>query len=180
MRGERPGGSVDGNAHRRVLCRRGKLVKQSERRDMRMKIFQCNVCGHIEFNEAPAKCLVCRAPQSAFVDAPNAIKKPADPKNLTDGDKKHIPVIVVVKSCGLLDNCTDVHVKVGTIPHVMQPEHYIASIDAYLDHKFISRIWLSPGGCNAAVGLHLSARSGKFTAIESCNVHGNWMAEVDL
>ncbi len=145
-----------------------------------MKMFKCGGCGHVEFNEAPEKCLVCRAPKSSFVESADALKKPADPKNLTDGDKKHIPQIVVVKSCGLLANCTDVHVKVGAIPHVMTPEHYITYIDAYLNHKFISRIWLSPVACNAAAGLHLNANAGKFTAIECCNVHGSWMAEVDL
>jgi desulfoferrodoxin-like iron-binding protein len=145
-----------------------------------MKVFQCKGCGHIEFDQAPEKCLVCRAPKSSFVEDAGALKSPADPANLTDGDKKHIPQIVVVKNCGLLSGCTDVHVKVGAIPHVMQTQHYITYIDAYLNRKFISRTWLSPEICNAAVGLHLNASSGKFTAVEGCNVHGNWMAETDL
>lgn len=145
-----------------------------------MTTYQCSVCGHIEFSEAPDKCLVCRSPRSAFNATAEAIKQPADPANLTDAEKKHIPQIVVVKDCGLLDGCTDVHVKVGETPHVMTPEHYITYIDAYLDDRFISRIWLSPEGCNAAVGFHLSASSGKFTAVEGCNVHGNWMAESQL
>jgi desulfoferrodoxin-like iron-binding protein len=145
-----------------------------------MKILKCGVCGHIEFNEAPQKCLVCRAPATAFSEAPDAIMKPANPAALTDGDKKHIPQIVVVKQCGLLEQCTDVHVKVGSIPHVMTPEHFIVYIDAYVNYKFVSRIWLSPEGCHAAAGFHLKSNSGKFTAIEFCNKHGNWMAEAEL
>ena len=145
-----------------------------------MDIYQCSVCGHVEFDDAPMKCLVCQSTQESFAEKPGAITKPEDPNNLTDGDKKHIPQMVVVKDCGLLDDCTDVHVKVGKIPHVMTPKHYIMYIDVYLDHRFITRTWLSPEVCHAAVGLHLNATSGKLTALQHCNVHGIWMSETDL
>jgi len=145
-----------------------------------MKILECGTCGHIEFDEAPETCLVCRAGGDAFVENPDAIKQPADPANLSEGDKKHIPQIVVVKECGLIPDsgCTDVHVRVGEILHVMQPEHYIGYIDYYLDHKFVSRTWLSPETCYPACALHLNAPSGTVTVIENCNVHGNWMSEI--
>lgn len=147
-----------------------------------MKTLVCGVCGHIEFNKAPAKCLVCRAESSAFKEKADALKKPADPKNLTEGDKKHIPQIVVVKECGLIPGgcCTDVHVRVGEIEHVMQDEHYITCLDYYIDSKFISRIWLSPKVCHPAAALHLNVKSGKVQVIEYCNVHGAWMAEAAL
>ena len=147
-----------------------------------MKIMECSVCGHLEFDEAPEVCLVCRSKQEAYKENPDAIKQPADPDNLTDGDKKHIPQIVVVKECGLVPNqcCTDVHVRVGEILHVMEEAHYIRYIDYYLNHKFISRVWLSPGACNAAAALHLNDPKGTITAIENCNVHGNWMAEAQI
>ena len=147
-----------------------------------MKTLQCKTCGHIEFNAAPEKCLVCRSPQSAFAENPEAIKQPANPAALTDGDKKHIPQIVVVKECGLIPggSCTDVHARVGEIEHVMQPAHFITSLDYYINHKFISRIWLSPELCHPAAALHLNVSSGTVTVIENCNVHGNWMAEVQI
>ncbi len=144
-----------------------------------MKIFECRTCGHIEFNAIPAKCLVCRSPETAFCENPDAIKRPADPANLTDGDKKHVPVVKVTE-CGLLTGCKDVHVTVGDIEHVMEPKHYILYVDFYLDHRFISRIWLAPEVCKPAATLHLAASSGTVTVIESCNVHGNWMSEVSL
>ena len=56
-----------------------------------MKIFECKTCGHIEFNAVPEKCLVCRSPASEFAENPAAIKAPANPAALTEGDKKHIP-----------------------------------------------------------------------------------------
>jgi superoxide reductase len=147
-----------------------------------MKTFECSSCGHIEFDEAPEMCLVCQSKQDAFKENAEAIKQPADPANLSEGDKKHIPQIVVVKECGLIPDgtCTDVHVRVGEIEHVMQAEHYIRCIDYYLDHTFISRVWLSPETCHPAAGLHVNAKSGTITAVENCNVHGNWMAEAQI
>lgn len=144
-----------------------------------MTIFECKTCGHIEFGSAPEKCLVCRSPQTAFHENPEAIKSPADPANLSEGDKKHLPVIKTT-DCGLLDGCTDVHVVVGDVEHVMQPQHYISYVDFYLDHKFISRVWLAPDVCKPAASIHLAATSGTVTAIENCNVHGNWMGELTL
>ena len=147
-----------------------------------MKVFECKVCGHLEFNEAPEVCLVCRSKKEAFVEKPDAIKKPADPNALTEGDKKHIPQLVVVRECGLIPggSCYDVHAMVGEIEHVMTDEHYIRYLDYYLNDKFISRVWLSPNVCHPAAALHLNATSGKVTVVENCNVHGNWMSEATI
>jgi len=125
---------------------------------------------------------VCGRASEAFKDSPDAIKQPADPANLSDGDKKHIPQIVIVKECGLIPGgcCSDVHVRVGEIEHVMEEKHFIRYIDYYLDKKFISRVWLSPGACHPAAGLHVNATAGTITAIENRNVHGNWMAEAEI
>lgn len=144
-----------------------------------MTIYECKVCGHIEFNESPEKCLICRSPKSAFQENPDAIKQPADPENLTDGDKKHIPIIQKTE-CGLMDGCSDVHAKVGEIEHPMQSEHYIMYLDYYLNDKFISRLWLSPEACKPVTSLHLAADSGKITVIEHCSVHGIWMSEFEF
>lgn len=147
-----------------------------------MTVYECSVCGHIEFGTAPETCLVCKAAKDAFKESADAIKQPADSNALSEGDKKHIPQIVIVKECGLIPGgcCTDVHVRVGEIEHVMQDEHFIRYIDYYLDKKFISRVWLSPGACHPAAALHLNATSGTIIAIENCNVHGNWMAEATI
>lgn len=147
-----------------------------------MELYVCKVCGHVEFNAAPEKCPVCGANKEAFNADPNAIKKPADPKNLTDGDKKHIPAFTVVKHCGLIpDTCLDVHVKTGALLHVMEEKHWIQWIDAYINRKFVARFEMAPNGPNPCVGIHLkNTSSGVLTAIESCNVHGKWMAETEI
>ena len=147
-----------------------------------MKGYVCKMCGYISINgTAPEKCPVCGAPKSAFQEKEDAIKLPNDPKNLTDLEKKHIPVIKVVNVCGLIpDGCQDVHVKLGEIQHPMQEDHYIMHIDFYLDKKFISRVILTPFALNPACALHLKAKSGKLTAISLCNLHGAWINEIDL
>ncbi|MFH1453517.1 MAG: desulfoferrodoxin family protein [Armatimonadota bacterium] len=137
-----------------------------------MDIFVCKVCGHAVFGEVPEKCPVCGARKESFVLTPDAFKKPADPDNLTEGDKKHIPVI---------DFKTDAQIKIGEIIHVMEEKHYIVYIDIYHDYKFMARYHMAPGAAlNPELSIHLKVESGKFTVIEFCNVHGRWMSEVQI
>lgn len=147
-----------------------------------MKGFVCKVCGFISIDgSAPDKCPVCGAPKTAFQEKEDAIKEPQDVNNLSELEKKHIPVITLVKKCGLIpEGCQDVHVKMGEIQHPMQPEHYILHIDFYIDNEFISRVHLTPDKLNPAAALHLKATSGKLTVIEFCNLHGAWIKETDL
>ncbi len=147
-----------------------------------MKGYVCKVCGFISIDaSAPQKCPVCGAPKESFEEKGDAIKTPKDVNNLTELEKKHVPVITVVKKCGLIpEGCQDVHVKMGEIQHPMLPEHYITSIDFYIDNKFISRVQLTPGKLNPAAALHMKAQSGRLTVIEHCNIHGNWIKETDL
>lgn len=147
-----------------------------------MKGIVCQVCGFVSINgSAPEKCPVCNAPKTSFKEKEDAVKIALDANNLTEAEKKHIPVITVVKKCGLIpEGCQDVHVKMGEIQHPMQPEHYIQHIDFYVDNEFISRVILTPDKLNPAAALHLKAKAGKLAAIELCNLHGAWVKEVDL
>ncbi|MBU2540865.1 MAG: hypothetical protein KJ593_03085 [Candidatus Omnitrophica bacterium] len=144
-----------------------------------MKGFVCKVCGFISINgSAPDKCPVCGAPKTAFIEKEDAIKEPQDAKNLTELEKKHIPVITIVRKCGLIpEGCQDVHVKMGEIQHPMEEKHYIVHIDFYIDAEFISRVILTPGSLNPAAALHIKATSGKLSVIELCNLHGAWIKE---
>jgi superoxide reductase len=147
-----------------------------------MKGHVCKVCQFISINgSAPEKCPVCGAPKTSFEEKADAIKTAQDPGNLTELEKKHIPVVTVVKTCGLIpEGCQDVHVKMGEIKHPMQPEHYIAHIDFYIDGGFVSRIILTPEKLNPAGALHVSAPAGKLTVIELCTIHGAWIREATL
>ena len=147
-----------------------------------MKGYVCKVCGFISINgSAPDNCPVCHAPKTSFEEKENAIKTPKDENNLTELEKKHIPVITVLKKCELIpEACTDVHVKMGEIQHPMQPEHYIMHIDFYLEKEFISRIILTPDKLNPAGALHLKVKRGKLSVVGLCNIHGAWIKEVNL
>ena len=147
-----------------------------------MNGYVCKVCKYIAIDgDAPEHCPVCGAPKSAFLENQIAIKEPQDPGNLSDLEKKHIPVITVVKKCGLIpDECMDVHVKLGEIKHPMEEAHYIMHIDFYIDKKFVARTHLTPERLNPAAALHLKAGSGRIEAVALCNQHGAWFNEAEL
>ncbi|MFH1201601.1 MAG: desulfoferrodoxin family protein [Candidatus Omnitrophota bacterium] len=147
-----------------------------------MKGYVCKVCGFISINgSAPERCPVCGAPKTAFEERGDAIKTAQDVNNLTELEKKHLPIITVVKKCSLIpEDCQDVHVKIGQIQHPMEAKHYIIHIDFYIDNEFISRVILTPDKLNPAAALHLKVSSGKLSVIELCNLHGAWISEAGL
>ena len=140
-----------------------------------MELYVCSVCGHVVFGGAPDKCPVCGAAKTAFKADANALKKPADPKNLTDGDKKHIPMFVVKRECGLVDKtCIDAHIKIGQILHVMEEKHWIQWIELYQNNQLIGHQDLNPGDAPQAVFEVESESLPQFMAKEHCNLHGTW------
>ncbi len=156
-----------------------------------MNTFVCGKCGYIAFGEAPVSCPVCGAPKQAFKLDPTTIKKPVDPNNLNELEKKHIPVIEISaeggsasggkRQCGLVGSgCIDAHIKIGQILHVMEEKHFIMYIDLYLGYVFIARYHLTAEKVNPVLGVHLKVASGKLLALENCNIHGRWMAEAEI
>lgn len=146
-----------------------------------METYVCEKCGYLAFKEAPERCPVCNAPKESFQLDPQAIKKPADPGNLNDLEKKHIPVIEIKKECGLAGpGYTDANIRIGEIIHAMEAKHYIVYIDFYLDYNFIGRYHLSPEKLNPIVGIHLKVPSGRLLVLEYCNLHGRWAAQAEL
>ncbi|MFC1478150.1 desulfoferrodoxin family protein [Candidatus Margulisiibacteriota bacterium] len=147
-----------------------------------MKAIVCGICDYVVLEGlVQENCPACGCPQAEFKLKEDAIKTSEDENNKNETEEKHAPVITVNKQCGLIpDACTDLNVKVGSVIHPMLPEHYITHIDLYKDRRFISRVTLSPDIMNPAVALHLKAADGTISVIVKCNVHGLWMAEVDL
>lgn len=146
-----------------------------------MDTLVCGKCGYIAFGQAPDSCPVCGAKKEAFELDNTAIKKPADPNNLNELEKKHIPVIKLNRQCGLVGpGCVDAHIKIGEVLHVMEAKHYIMYIDVYLDYAFLCRYHLTPERLNPVLGIHLKVSSGKLMALENCNLHGRWISEVKL
>lgn len=146
-----------------------------------MNTFICKICGYLAFNETPQRCPVCGAPKEKFELDNQAIKRVADPSNLSEAEKKHIPAIEVKKDNPLVcGECVDVAIKVGEIMHVMEESHYITYIDLYLDYNFLARFHLTPDKLNPAIMVSLKANSGRLIALENCNIHGRWSSEINL
>jgi desulfoferrodoxin-like iron-binding protein len=146
-----------------------------------MKGFVCGVCGFIAIDgRVPEKCPVCGAAKDVFAEKDDAVKTAANVAMTGESEKKHVPAIRIIRTCGLFPGvCVDVTVTVGEIPHPMLPEHHITRIDCYVDRAYVARVSLTPG-VNPAAGLHVKTGGGTFTAIEHCNLHGCWMSEAAL
>jgi superoxide reductase len=132
------------------------------------------------------------------------VNKPADPENLTEGEKKHIPVIEAPEIT-IAGEPFEVTVTVGSIPHVMEEKHFIDWVELYLHNKLVGRKELYPSGERVAKatfkveadkaliaiaeietcrvhGVNICGSCGEksvFTnlrAVEKCNIHGIWEA----
>ena len=165
-----------------------KSVKSLETVERKKKTFVCKVCRHIVFNDALVECPVCRASIENFENNPDAIKRPDDPDNLSEMEKKHIPVINVLKDPSLIPGSEgiDVHVKVGEIEHGMEIKDHITFIDYYvidanIKKRCIARIGLN---CNKIRPINvlkiIILVSVIFTVFAIYRVHGCWMTKANL
>jgi len=111
------------------------------------------------------------------------INKPADAANMTEVEKKHMPVI----------DCPDtvkagepfkVSINVGEIPHVMDEGHHIQWIDVYFKNNFFARVDLTPKFTRPEVTLtlarHSKHKSSTLRVIERCNLHGQWESTKEI
>ncbi len=75
-----------------------------------------------------------------------------------------------------------VTVTVGwDVPHPNQPDHFIAWIEILADGAPIARFDLSPVATEPTVSVAVSLEPGTaIRAVEHCNMHGLWAAEVTL
>lgn len=111
------------------------------------------------------------------------INRPADASNLTEMEKKHIPVI----------ECPDrvkagepfqVKVKVGEIPHVSEEAHHIQWIEIKSGENLYARFEPTPVQSRPEVTVTLvkagKHSSGTLRVIERCNMHGLWESTLDI
>ncbi|MDD3236484.1 MAG: desulfoferrodoxin [Candidatus Gastranaerophilales bacterium] len=124
-----------------------------------MQIYKCNICGNIvEVIHPGAGDLVCCGEKMELL---------TEQTNDDGVAEKHKPVIT-------FDGETKT-IRVGSIPHPMEENHYIMFVEAISpDKKYIKRKYLSP---NDEPKLDLKCKCEKIIARELCNVHGLWRAE---
>ncbi|HSQ22012.1 MAG TPA: desulfoferrodoxin family protein [Coriobacteriia bacterium] len=95
-----------------------------------------------------------------------------------DFEKKHTPHIDIDE----VDGGLLVTVTVGwDVSHPNQPDHYIAWIELYADGAPIARFDLSPVVTTPSVSVAVDVEAGTvLRAVEHCNLHGLWAAEVTV
>ena len=119
----------------------------------RLQIYKCEVCGNIVevLHEGKGELVCCGKPMKLFVE------------NTVDAAReKHVPVVEKTAS--------GFTVKVGSVAHPMEEEHYIEWIEIIADGKAY-RQFLKPGGTPEAT---FDIKAENITAREYCNIHGLW------
>jgi len=122
----------------------------------KLQIYKCEVCGNIVhvFHSGVGELVCCNQPMKLFVE------------NTVDAAKeKHVPVIEKVEN--------GIKVKVGSVAHPMEAEHYIEWIELVADGKAY-RQFLNPGDAPEAV---FCIEAKQITPREYCNLHGLWKGE---
>ncbi len=121
-----------------------------------MEIYKCNLCGNIVevLHGGDGELVCCGEPMKKLIE-----------KTEDQGMEKHVPVIE--KSDG------GFLVKVGSVTHPMEAEHYIEWIELSADGKAY-REYLCPGMAPEATFI-VDAKN--VTAREHCTLHGLWKGQ---
>ncbi len=118
-------------------------------------VYKCSVCGNIvELTHVGGGTLVCCGQPMELLP-----EKTAD-----QGMEKHVPVVEKIDG--------GYKVKVGSVPHPMEENHYIEWIELMAGEK-IYREYIKPGQAPEAEFL---VEAENVVAREYCNVHGLWRA----
>lgn len=114
------------------------------------KIYKCEVCGNIVelLIEGGGQLVCCGKPMNLIEE-----------KTEDNGLEKHVPVI------------ENNRVKVGSVDHPMEEQHYIQWIEA-TDGKEVSKVFLKPDQKPVA-----EFSFEPILAREYCNVHGLWKSK---
>jgi superoxide reductase len=119
----------------------------------KLEIYKCETCGNIVevFHAGGGELVCCGSPMALQVE------------NTVDASReKHLPVVERTAS--------GITVKVGSVPHPMEPQHFIQWIEVIADGR-IFRQELKPGEAPQA---QFPAVGEKIVVREYCSLHGQW------
>ena len=119
----------------------------------KITIYKCDICGNIVevLHDGVGELVCCGEPMNLLTE-----------KSEDAGLEKHVPVI---EKAG-----DQVKVKVGSMPHPMEPNHYIEWIEIVADDK-TCRAFLKP---NSKPEATFETKAGRIKAREYCSIHGLW------
>ena len=124
---------------------------------MATKFYKCRHCGNVIQKVVDSKVPVVCCGEKMEELIPNTV----DASN-----EKHVPVVTKISDC-------KIKVEVGSIPHPMVPEHFIAFIYVETENEG-SRIDLKD-----KPEAEICVCSGKPVAVyEYCTLHGLWKTEL--
>ena len=119
----------------------------------KLQVYKCEKCGNIVelLHEGAGKMSCCGEPMKLYAE------------NTVDAAKeKHVPVVE--------KTADGFKVKVGSVAHPMEEQHYIKWIQVIADGKAY-RKFLKPGETPEAT---FCIEADQVTAREYCNLHGLW------
>ncbi len=119
----------------------------------KFEVYKCEICGNV------VEVLVDGSGDLECCGQPMTLMKE---KTADTGKEKHVPVIEATAD--------GVKVKVGSVPHPMEPAHYIQWVEVKAD-GCVYRCFLNPGQAPEAV---FRVAAGQVSAREYCNLHGLW------
>ncbi len=120
------------------------------------EIYKCEICGNIVevLHTGMGELVCCGQPM-----------KLQEEKNEDMGNEKHVPIIETTDE--------GVKVKVGSVEHPMEDNHYIEWIEIQVDGKEFKK-FLKPGD---KPEMLLCNQAGEIKARAYCNVHGLWKSK---
>ncbi len=123
------------------------------------EVYKCNVCGNIVevIHTGVGQLVCCGKPMELLQE-----------KTQEEGLEKHVPVIE--------KTATGIKVKVGSIAHPMEENHYIEWIQLFVNGQNY-RQFLKPGEAPEAEFKIVVNNMAALTAREFCNVHGLWRSK---
>ncbi|MFH1855756.1 MAG: desulfoferrodoxin family protein [Candidatus Omnitrophota bacterium] len=110
------------------------------------------------------------------------VNEPKDKMNLTDLEKKHIPVIDAPQKVRK-DALFEVRIEVGKLlEHPNEATHFIEWLELYAGETFLARAHFSGGISYPSVifKVKLSHAHGPLRVWEKCNLHGLWESTKDI
>ena len=119
----------------------------------RLQVYKCEVCGNIVE--------VMHVGKGELVCCGQAMKLMQE-KTEEEGKEKHLPVIEKTDA--------GIKIKVGSIAHPMEENHYIEWIKVKADDKLYCK-FLSPGNLPAA---EFPVKTEDIIVRSYCNIHGLW------
>ncbi len=119
----------------------------------RLQVYRCEVCGNMVevLHQAKGQLVCCGQPMKLCQE------------NTSDAAReKHVPVVE--------KTADGIKVKVGSLPHPMEEDHYIEWVELIAAGKD-GRRFLKPGSAPEAT---FKMEAAQVTARAYCNLHGLW------